>query len=168
MSTIYADNIQPNLGSGVSIPGHVVQVVDATDQMSTSNVLITGGSYSDVLEASITPKSADSKILIMWNQDYRLDNGASRVNGSVRVYNNTSSTTVINSEGGNESLQYRMTGNYVTEMNFVLMSTGYDSPNSTSAQTYKFQAKIEGGAGRILFFPRYHGSTNITLMEIAQ
>lgn len=39
MSTIYADNIQPNLGSGVSIPGHVIQHAYTTmdDPISTSS-----------------------------------------------------------------------------------------------------------------------------------
>ena len=65
MSTLYVDNLQPNLGSRVMAAGHVVQVVSAETNSQVQN---TTTSYIDTgLTATITPTSASSKIAILLN-----------------------------------------------------------------------------------------------------
>jgi hypothetical protein len=39
MSTLYVDNLQPNLGSRVSIPGHVIQVVKWNPVVNTTTTV---------------------------------------------------------------------------------------------------------------------------------
>ena len=67
MSTMYVNKVQElNVGSGVQIPGHVIQVVSANGPNST--VSFTSTTYTDVnLNATITPKFATSKILVKFN-----------------------------------------------------------------------------------------------------
>lgn len=62
MSTLYVDNLQPNLGSRVMAAGHVVQVVTA--ETTTETVNNTTSYVDTTLSASITPTSASSKILV--------------------------------------------------------------------------------------------------------
>lgn len=60
MSTLYVDNLEPNLGSRVMAAGHVVQVVHNT---INQKIAFTSTSFtSSGLSVSITPTSANSKI----------------------------------------------------------------------------------------------------------
>ena len=63
MSTLYVDNLQPNLGSRVMAAGHVVQVVQAAS--TTYLETTTSGSWLNVgAVATIVPTSTTSKILL--------------------------------------------------------------------------------------------------------
>ena len=67
MSTLYVDNLQPNLGSRVMAAGHVVQVVQAT---STTNLTVSSGGGGTTWNDSgatvtITPTVASSKVLVL-------------------------------------------------------------------------------------------------------
>ena len=64
-STLYVDNlIEKTSGSGVHIPGHVIQVVQGV-YSSVATVSTAALSTSSVLfSATITPKFASSKILL--------------------------------------------------------------------------------------------------------
>jgi len=63
MSTLYVDNLQPNLGSRVMAAGHVVQV--QTKKWTNTNFSTTSGGFVDVTDfyIDITPTSANSLIL---------------------------------------------------------------------------------------------------------
>lgn len=72
MSTLYVDNLQPNLGSGVIVPNHPIQIVQelrvgSKDASSGTGIVNTTQSYVDVMSASITTKAANSKILCSVN-----------------------------------------------------------------------------------------------------
>jgi hypothetical protein len=161
MSTLYVDTItEKTSGNGVQIPGHVVQVVNATYSTQTSNSSVT---FADTgLTASITPLSASSKILVTVN-----------VSGLRKVTNNTwvelrllrNSSVLFNMEssaGRNGSSTDNAVGS---------ASTSYlDSPATTSATTYKVQfSSANNNAEVFINISGNTGSTStITLMEIAQ
>ena len=74
MSTLYVDNLQPNLGNQVVIPdmkplaGSVVQVVQ---DYKTNAVALNGVDvYHTVMSVTITPKDANSKMLISADVSY--------------------------------------------------------------------------------------------------
>ena len=62
MSTLYVDNLQPNLGSGVHIPGHVIQV--AEDVVSSDITVAVGASAVAINTINFTPKYSNSIIEI--------------------------------------------------------------------------------------------------------
>jgi len=61
MTTIYVDNIAPNLQSAVKIPGSVVQIQQFQNTSTTS---FTGTTYTPVITGVVTPKLTNSKFLI--------------------------------------------------------------------------------------------------------
>lgn len=74
MSTLYVDNLEPNLGSEVLIPdlkpraGQVLQVVQ---DYETAAVAFSGtDTYHTVMSVTITPKDANSKMLIRADVSY--------------------------------------------------------------------------------------------------
>jgi len=160
MSTLYVDNLQPNLGSRVMAAGHVVQVVP----MTSSSVVYSGseGVYSTGVTGSITPTSTTSKILIagsIGNEVYTGNYPAvyNRIvrNGSILK------TWVLRSYLGNSGIH-----NINESPIFYL-----DSPNSTSSLTYEIQGANGTGstysgtyAGRM----NWYNAADMYLMEIAQ
>jgi hypothetical protein len=131
----------------------VVQGVYSTTVTSTSNTYIDTG-----LTATITPSSTSSKILVMFDQQ-----------GVGKVTNNTSvslrlmrGTTQIQVPG--EYSPY--TASTVELRGTSVSSTFLDSPNTTSATTYKVQLRsLSNNASALVNDPQ--GNSNITLMEIA-
>ena len=157
MSTLYVDNLQPNLGSRVMAAGHVVQVVQTTLPPTTS---ITSSTRVDVMSASITPTSTSSKILAVVHLS---DTGQNNVGVSYGAFwLMRDSTDIIKFTG-----QVGYTGG--TASNSVgSCSTSYlDSPSTTSSVTYKVQGSNVSGTGTIEVGASNSTST-ITLMEIAQ
>jgi hypothetical protein len=153
-------------GETLYAPGHVIQVQSVT-KTDTSNT--TSTSFFDVsgLSVSITPKSASSKILVT----------AHFMLGS----NTTSAGTRINLVRGSTNIAQTTAGTALQTINAYTASsasgdlsgfTFFDSPNTTSATTYKIQFAT-GGSGT-----SYVGTyglgvfgtsiSSITVMEIAQ
>jgi hypothetical protein len=132
---------------GLSSPqtGSVLQVVQAS---TTTRVQITNSTYTDTnLTATITPSSSSSKILVLVSQNIGTFNSSNvGTSGNLRIVRD--STTVFTSENvisvvaalGNAS-ELRLAGQY--SLNYL------DSPNTTSATTYKTQANLSGGGGRV-------------------
>lgn len=170
MSTLYVDNLQPNLGSQVEIPnlkplaGSVVQVVNNSTSTQVT-ISATGVLTETGLEATITPTSSSSKILIIVNQNVQV-NGAGYGQTDLRVgptLGSSSLLKVINPVTG-----YTASGSTV-EITFE--SINYlDSPATTSPIRYFIAATLATGG------PFYTNTTSgaisatstITLMEIAQ
>jgi hypothetical protein len=61
MSTIYADNIKPNLQNGVHIPGHVVQKIEAQFEEATIGANTTYTLFNE----QITPTKVGNKIYVV-------------------------------------------------------------------------------------------------------
>jgi hypothetical protein len=138
--------------------GNVLQVVSAT---TTTTVSVSNSTFVDTtLTATITPKFATSKILVLFSQ-----NGMRKVVGQVaddigiKLFRNSTliaqpafyagyTATSINLYGLSCSLSY------------------LDSPATTSAITYKTQIANADGSGAVSTQANNETST-ITLMEIA-
>ena len=161
MSTLYVDNLQPNLGSRVMAAGHVVQVVynqltGSGPQVSTvtNNVADTATGYY----ADITPTSATSKILVMLTSNIQhVSTAASGV-----IWGMRRDGTAIARNGGTDYIEYTNGDtNFHTTVNFKYV----DAPASTSTLRYElYLSNYSSGYSQV----RNWGSTNIVLMEIAQ
>lgn len=138
--------------------GSVIQVVSAT---TTTTFTSTSTSYSDIgLASTITPTSSSSRIVIFASfGDTSSQNQTSPAGNKLVLFRN--STQI----GGQFANQWNYTG-----ANIHTISSGgivfVDSPNSTSALTYKFQGASQT-AGRTMEFMRDGTIGSIILMEIA-
>jgi len=135
--------------------GSVLQVVNATYNTFSSTLSTT---YVDSgLTATITPSSASSKILVLGNLNgIWLASAASYL--KTRVIRDTTGLTEFAGAAG-----YSASGGASAE------STGtnqLDSPNTTSAVTYKIQVMTATGAQ--VAWCNNQSLSSITLMEIAQ
>ena len=152
MSTLYVDNLEPNLTSGVHVPGHVVQVVTNTPSttsyvtFSSTSLVETDTSY----RTTITPKYSDSILLLNFSSLIGGRN-TSYIMG-FKFYDITNSSNVGFSTLG--------TGSSRTFVNASLRTTDYDAndrhhlnmtavvnASSTTARTYGIYGHIEAGTG---------------------
>lgn len=114
MSTLYVDNLQPNLGNAVHAAGHVVQVVHNSIQGVTSTASTTY--VPSGLSVTISPKFSTSKLVVSIHGsrpyidngeqiDFMLYEGASAVTGNRlgSVYHNSGSAIYY---GGINYLSY--------------------------------------------------------------
>jgi hypothetical protein len=136
--------------------GNVLQVVQGSLSTSTST---SSTSFVDTgLSATITPKFSTSKILVIVNL-----NGCLTINGSSSLQSTLvrTSTSICNfSDAGlNGGTNRNDFGDCAV--------TYLDSPATTSATTYKVQAKSSGGATVYWCNQTNLALSFITLMEIA-
>jgi len=142
---------------GTNVGGKVLQVVSTT---KTDVFVTTSTSFTDVtgLSVSITPSSTSNKILVLssivWGHDAVNSGGHLQLNrGSSAL-----STYNLNFSGSYTGNRSMASFNYL------------DSPNSTSAQTYKIQVKADSGnlgVNRSNTSTNDMGDSTITVMEIA-
>ncbi len=135
--------------------GTVLQVVESK---YTSDSSTTSNSYSDAnKEATRTPSSTSSKILVMMSGSARTPSGNVENAMSLQVLRGTTVITSMN------NLAYNQLNGYAQES----ISLRYlDTPATTSAVTYKIQIKsnVNGQTSQL----SHDGClTQITLMEIA-
>jgi len=154
MSTMYVNKVQElNVGSGVHIPGHVIQTV--TMSLGTS----TQGEFSALttfLTNTITPKYANSKILITGASQLHPDDAGSYWmiylhRGATQVGANIFSAAGYNGLAG--------------ERTHLPIHYG-DTPNTISPVTYNVKIIRNSGSGTIIV--NYASYGLITLQEIAQ
>ncbi|BAQ89650.1 hypothetical protein [uncultured Mediterranean phage uvMED] len=160
MSILKVDTInEKTSGNGVHITGHVIQVVSNTYATETASG---SSSYTDTgLAATITPKFATSKILVLCNMCAAgvMQNGGADAQGLFKLVRGS---TDLN-EAVNRSYDYGNSGSIIFGQ--FLMSWS-DSPSTTSATTYKLQQKCTAGTNvRIC---EGNVSSLMHLMEIAQ
>lgn len=164
MSTLYVDNLQPNLGSQVEIPnlkpnsGNVIKTQLLTN---TSNADITSTSYTDAMTFTYTPALATSKIYFhcAFNlRTYRSGNADSRfkyrilINGSEKLNN----TSVGPYDYGGGGIWFNWKLSEIVEFDSV----------STSALTFKFQTARDGSSG--IRTNENSKESQLLVMEIAQ
>jgi len=162
MSTLYVDNLQPNLSSNVVIPGHVIQVVSAaiasgngpTVSTATNNIADTAtGFYAD-----ITPTSSSSKIAVFLTSNIQhVGTGGQGILWGMRR-----NGTPIARHSGSDYIEYS-----TAESNFhrTVSFNHVDAPATTSSTRYELYLSNYGGGTSTV---RNWGATNIVLMEIAQ
>jgi hypothetical protein len=133
----------------------VVQIVAAE---TTSQVVVSTGTLTDTtLTATITPKSASNKILVMVSQ-----------NGVLKDSNNTSATIILFRNTGNIKnmvIYGGYTNSTGTSGGLSIVGNYLDSPATTSATTYKTQFRSEAGTSSVIV---QHGgaASSIVLMEV--
>lgn len=138
--------------------GVVLQVVNATTNTSTSNTTTT---FSDTtLTATITPKFATSKILVI-----------AAVNGIEKGPGNSGNACALKLvRNSTDLITFNRYAGYTNSLLGLIVPSGVtnylDSPSTTSATTYKCQFKNEVAASYVYVQANNDVST-ITLMEIA-
>ena len=184
MTTLYVDNIAPNLQSKISAPnltlpsGSVIQVVQNT--LTNTQETTTSTSFTDTtLSASITPSSTSSKILVTASL---MVSGSSNfgwvrlLRGSTQIHKPALADSKDRSEGSVGFLNYDSNGSgWAAEFPTITL---LDEPNSDTSVTYKLQlqGRGDGGSAYINRTPRdsndangwdSRGVSTITVMEIA-
>lgn len=148
-------------GSNSNFPaGSVLQVVQTTFSSSTSTASSTFVSSGH--SATITPKSATSKILVMLN-----GGGQYGASGSVRNLQTTIYRGATNLGGSTENSFSRL---YATNTEIAVPhSLCYlDSPATTNATTYTIYFKASAQANQVYYYVGTDsGVIALTLMEIA-
>jgi len=138
--------------------GKILQVVQATTTTSTT---ISSTSLTDTtITASITPTSATSKILVMVDAQAYITRastssftGWALIRGATNIYDRSNEGFMATTAVGASAVEL------VANSQMVYL----DSPATTSATTYKAQAKIITGS---ITFQRNSVPSSITLMEI--
>ena len=141
-------------GSVTMPTGSVLQVVQATGttlQEGTSTAYV---NYT-YCNATITPSSTSSKILVMFEGDTRLwENNAANAQQRQVIYRDA---TLVSRETDTRIYDYGASG---SQLNTAAVINHLDSPSTTSAITYKlYYKKVAGDAAGF-------GNASITLMEI--
>lgn len=167
------DNIAAGAIQKSDLPtGSVLQVVQT---VKSDTFTSTSSSYTDVtgLSVTITPTSASSKILVIYNTTIgtitgQYSVGLQLVRNSTAIYlgDAAGSRNRASSWGWSESSQYTM---------IPTNGTFLDSPATTSATTYKIQMISPYGASIYLNRNEVNGdnsvsgrpASSITVMEIA-
>ena len=160
MSTLYVDNLQPNLGSRVMAAGHVVQTVfhqSSTPRTTTSTTYVDTGEVF-----SITPTAASSKVLIVVSGFL----SSSAISNYAWLQLCRGSTVLVPHSVQLDDTAYSASGHSVG-CNYL------DSPSSTGQVDYKLQIKSESTGNTAKLSQGSSGSSlvqplTITLMEIAQ
>ena len=177
MSKIYVDEIAGIASpSTVAIPGHVIQVVQAT---KTDTQTIQNTTFTDVsdLSVSITPSSTSSKILVLMHMHHGSVGGIGSfrlVRGATAIHVGDASSLRIQATGGlGYGVSSENSGAYYGGL--VSAAQYLDLPSTTSATTYKVQVSERNNAPIVINRAGYdvdgvngiRGTSSITLMEIA-
>ena len=138
--------------------GSVLQVVNATYSTQTSNSTSTLADTG--LTATITPKFATSKILVLINHNENLKSAANSNNDlAIALLRNGTNIFTVNKGVGYtasaSSNQFSTSGSYL------------DSPASVSALVYKTQFANGDNNGAVVYVQTNGTQATITLMEIA-
>jgi hypothetical protein len=169
MSTLYVDNLQPNLGSQVEIPdlkplaGSVVQVLGFSNNTSANVTTTTITRVGDTV--SITPTSSSSKILVTASAAVRWSTNDC---GFTALHRQINSGSWAEIKQFSRHTMYRNFDNSGTSGQFVSF-TYLDSPSTTDVVTYSWAMnRFTSGTGQFLPNKTSGDSANWTLMEIAQ
>jgi len=156
-------------GTGSVFPaGHIIQVVTT---LFTDSTTISSSTYTDVTGATltITPKFSSSKIYLETDLGvYVAVSGSNYAYGGSKVLRGSSTeVSCTNIADGNGPYTYgaSSTGTY-TQHDARHRYSVFDSPNTTSATTYKVQgARYAAGS---IYYNSGGGSSRLIAMEIAQ
>ena len=167
-SIINVDQIaEATSGSGVHIPGHVIQVVG--NHLNTV-VTTTGTTFADTgLTATLTPKKSTSKFLILVN----LGIVSSSTNDGVMFRLLRNSTVIGSATGANNYDNFIQVWPNSAYIYVGGANHFYDTPSTASQIVYKLQWAMTGGTDTGYINRRSSGnyartSSNFTVQEIAQ
>jgi hypothetical protein len=146
-------------GHTLYAPGHVIQVVTAS---TATAVTTTSSTFSDTgLTATITPKRATSRILILTHQNVDMQkNNTIDLQMEVQLLRGSTNLSTQRLDMAQVGTNAYRVQKGVSAFNWS------DSPNTTSATTYRTQHRSIEGTSVSTNFNNY--PSHITLMEIAQ
>ena len=158
--------------------GRVLQVVSTTKTDTTSFSSASTNTYVDItgMSVTITPTSANNKILVMYTVGVSNSNNATI---HIRLYRGATSIGQGDASGSRlgDSAVWRPNGAQYNYDVGPLSNSFLDSPNTTSATTYKLMATLGSSYNGTFYLNRswddtsadYSGRTasTITVMEIA-
>ena len=155
MSTLTVKGIEAPIGFKLAMPaGHILQTLI---NENSSELTLSTATYTDTgLSVSITPRSTSSKILCMWNMQWLTSTtvpsgiGIQLVRGSTNVW----------TSGTNYDMQSRISSERVRGSWMYL-----DSPNTTSATTYKIQVSSQNGS--TIYLNDDSNKTQLLIQEVA-
>ena len=157
-STLTVDNIVgATSASTIHIPGHVIQVLQATFATETAS---TSSTFSNTgLSLSITPKSNTSKIMVMFSLGSSgVNNTAAEARGYFRLMRDSTQIYIMDVR----AYDYGNSGS----IDFGVYAQSYlDSPATASSVTYSIQQRATAGTIRVC---ESNNQIQMQLMEIAQ
>ena len=172
MSTLYVDTIaEKTAGNGVQIPGHVVQV-QSSSKLSTQTgvgaISSTSGAYiSTDNEVSITPKFANSKIIVQVHGGSFFA-ATTDTRGYVTIFRFVSGQANVDLANG---ASMGLTNHYNGSSNHMspTMCGAVDSSlvDTVTPHIYKLYMARNGPSGTI-YFGYDQSNVYMTAMEIAQ
>jgi len=161
------DNVPPSndasalttgtLGTSRLPAGSVLQVV--SNVTPTAYVSYDGNHIATNLEATITPSSASSKILVLMNPSISV-NGSGGSNATCLTLVKRNNSNVYHTYYRN--YDYSGAGVYISIPIFLSV---LDSPNTTSPALYRFEFALQNGSNAQL--NPDGGYSSVTLLEIA-
>ena len=148
--------VSANGGLSAAQTGSVIQLVNSTyaTEVSTSS----STQQATGLTATITPKFATSKILVI-----------AMINGCYKDTNNTSITSYLTKNAGNLKIMSFISGatNNTGANEIGTIGINFlDSPATTSATTYACTFASQQGTATVAV-QKFSATSSITLMEIA-
>jgi hypothetical protein len=155
-SIINVDKIaEATSGSGVMIPGHVIQVVEATGTAATSTNSTTA--VSTGISLNVTPKYSSSKLLITFNARLYIPN-ATREYYLELIRGSTTAGAGYNMYSNSGAIAARQYYSFI------------DSPSTTSQITYTLYHKVSTNDTTVAINPNgaSDGVYILQAMEIAQ
>ena len=158
VSTLKANSIQPTTGTGVSIPGHILQIQDATLATQTAGTI--RETYHDFgLKKSFTTLAANSKFFISAIVHVSAVNSSNNADWGSHfvVYRNTGGSAVVAGTLGADTSNNRPrlhtsgTKYYYGDYGVVDKTVEtFDSPSLAAGTTLEYQIRL------------YHGRTDGT------
>ena len=144
--------------TSLSPRGGIIQVVEGT---TSTNVQTTSTSYvASGLSATITPKSASNRVLVLVTQPVATISGTNQNDGEWRLRRGTTTISEINYS------QWSPTGFGSLNLSaFVNNFQVLDSPATTSSTTYDVQMKL--GTGTRVESQYINRRSSITLLEVS-
>jgi len=153
IATVSSSGITMASGKGLAATGHVLQVVNATQN---TEVATTSSSLVDTgLTATITPSATSSKIAVFYVMPVLVQTTdiiqVALIRGSTNILNNVRAMYAQNPSSQQ-----------------ILTNCIVDSPSTTSATTYKVQFS-SGGTASSVFAAMWNNESpaSIILMEVA-
>ncbi len=143
--------------------GKVLQVVQGTYSTTTS---IASTTMTDTgLSLAITPSATTSKILVMVNQQIEVSRLSTEIGCGVKLVRGA--TDIFTQAASYASSAITVVGSSEIAKNGIVSFNYLDSPSTTSATTYKIQARASTTANSGIVRAQGSSSTSvITLMEI--
>jgi hypothetical protein len=183
MSLLKVNSVTDLGGDTPAGVGRILQVVSTTKTDTFVSSSISAGSFADItgLSVSITPISSSSKIFIVVNVNGGASGGSIQGALALRMLRNSTAICVGDTAGIRTPIT--ATNMLVTtnsDQQYSNVSFNFlDSPNTTSALTYKVQAGnvLTSSSSQVLYVNRHDSVTDsagvsrsastITVMEVA-